>query len=163
MQTLTKETCLMLSASHRWPDVIIWCLLAYHVSLRSILPTAATAEQFTGFNLFFHISFCWGNSCSIIRASPSACIPRNSSHQFSSLTFQTAALSFLLNAFCPFSKVPHLTKTWVSSWCQSCAPGWAVCHAASPDMYIKSEFMEKQMAVDQQAGKQLCFYFCFNV
>lgn len=130
---------------------------------------AATGKQCIGFNLFSHISFFWGNSCSITRSSPLASILRNSSHQLSSLTFQTAAPSFLLNAFCPFSKAPPLTKTWVFSPCQSCAPGWPVCHAASPDMYIKRQFMyikrqfmEKQMAVDQQAGRQLCCNLCCN-
>lgn len=138
MQKLTSETCLMLSARHRWPDVIIWCLLVYHVSLRSTVCIAATGEQRTGFNLFFQIISCWGNSCSITRAFPLTSIPRNRSHQLPSLPFKTAAQSFLLNAFCPFSKAPHLTKTWVSSPCQSCTPGWP-CVPCSKPRYVHKE------------------------
>lgn len=40
-----------------------------------------------------------------------------------SLTSQTVARPFLLNALCPFPRVPDQTKTWVSSPSQSCAPG----------------------------------------
>lgn len=70
--------------------------------------------------------------------SPLTSIPRNRSHQLPSLPFKTAAQAFLLNAFCPFSKAPHLTKTWVSSPCQSCTPGWP-CVPCSKPRYVHKE------------------------
>lgn len=149
--------------------MIICCLLADHVSLGSILPTAAASEEHTSFSLFFQITFYWDSSCSIARASPRASNPGNSSHQRGlmdaehpvSLTFQTAALPFLVNASCPFPRVPDQTKTQVSTPSQSCAPGLAdLCTTQQAQTRPLRDNLGKNK--QQLTSKQLCYTWCCN-
>lgn len=142
------------------PDVIICCLLADHVSLGSILPTAAPSFR------SLSAGIAPAPSPELLLVPPTLETALISGVWWmqstqSSLTFQTAALPFLVNASCPFSGVPDQTKTQVSTPSQSCAPGLAdLCTTQQAQTRPLRDNLGKNK--QQLTSKQLCYTWCCN-